>query len=283
MGRPAKNPEHPLTRLRKALSTPTQEITRALFSRKVGIPEATIKAIETGKFKLSDKNAAQIAAVTGVNPKCLIDSSLPLADQMGRPFEEQGPPHSDAFYLGEYLDLKELFCAAVEVAEEKQKYVVFSFVFQQWLEETSEILGLREAVTNKLLVGYPLQCFAAIPKYFWPTEPKRRDDLVKRVKRFEAEFAVEFTKTLFPEMRATSSKMLADQLINAEAEPATANAEPAKKRIMTKRLQELVTSLARAVVELGVNFAKFHWDLRRKMIEEAKASLQKQPKRLQTR
>ena len=87
MGRPAKNPDHPLTRLRKALSTRTQEMTRALFSKKVGIPEPTIKAIETGKFKLSDKNAAQIASVTKVHPQCLIDPSLPLEDYMGVPLE----------------------------------------------------------------------------------------------------------------------------------------------------------------------------------------------------
>ena len=51
MGRPSKNPEHPLVRLRKALSTTTQQMTRAHFSRKVGIPETTIKAIESGTFK----------------------------------------------------------------------------------------------------------------------------------------------------------------------------------------------------------------------------------------
>src|SRR6516162_9079697 len=99
MGRPTKNAGHPLVRLRKALSTPTQEMTRARFSKKVGIPEATIKAIETGKFKMSDKHAAQIAAETKVNPECLLDPSLPLADYMGVTWEEETKPF--AAYFGD--------------------------------------------------------------------------------------------------------------------------------------------------------------------------------------
>src|SRR5215831_13459826 len=107
MGRPAKNPEHPLTRLRRALSTPTQEMTRALFSKKVGISEATIKAIETGKFKISDKHAAQIATVTKVNPKCLVDPSLPLTDYMGISMEEETGPIA-AYFGDDFLDAKAL-------------------------------------------------------------------------------------------------------------------------------------------------------------------------------
>jgi DNA-binding XRE family transcriptional regulator len=279
MGRPAKNPEHPLTRLRKALSTPTQEMTRALFSKKVGIPEATIKAIETGKFKISDKNAAQIASVTGVDPKCLMDSSLPLEDPFGIGLYKGGVKPL-ALYLGdEYLDIKELFCTSVEVAEEKNKRAVFFFLFQRWLEETSEILGLQKAITNKLLDRYPLQCFAAIPKYFWPKDRKKRKDMDERVTRFEKELTVEIVRRLVPEMRAIDTKTIADELSNFKAF-STDESVP-------KQLTEIHAAFAYAIAEgdlaayaiANLDFPKLHWDLRKKMIEEAKESLQKQPKR----
>ena len=241
MGRPAKNPEHPLTRLRKVLSTSNQEMTRARFSKKVGIPEATIKAIETGKFKISDKNAAQIASVTKVDHKCLMDPSLPLTDYMGLPLE--GQPFS-TLYSGDFRDLKALFDGAFEAAQEKQKQAIFSFLFQRWLEETSEILGLRTAIADKLQERYPVQCFAAIPKYFWPKDRKKRKDMDKRVTKFEEEFYAGLKKVLSPPDETDSSVL--------------------------NFLRE------------SFGFGDPAWDLRKKMIEEAKASLQKEPKGRQT-
>jgi hypothetical protein len=238
MGRPAKNPDHPLTRLRKVLSTPNQEMTRTLFSKKVGIPEATIKAIETGKFKISAMNAAQIASVTKVDPKCLMDPGLPLTDYVGLPLE--GQPYS-AYFSGEFRDIRALFDTAFEVAIEKQKEAVFSFLFQRWLEETSKILGLSPAITDKLQERYPTQCFVAIPGYFWPKARKKRKDMEKCVEEFEEELYVKLKNAL-------------------------------------SRLDESRHSV-RDYVRQRLGFGDVAWDLRKKMIEEAKASLQKQPKR----
>jgi DNA-binding XRE family transcriptional regulator len=251
MGRPAKNPEHPLTKLRKALSTPSQQMTRALFSKKVGIPETTIKAIETGKFKISDKNAAQIASVTKVNPKCLMDPSLPLTDYLGVPLT--GQPFAD--FLGdEYLDVKALFDTAFEVAEEKGKQTVFSFLFQRWLEETSQILGLGVAIRDKLQEGYPVQCFAAIPQYFWPKDRKKRQDINQRVNRFEEELDTEILK-----------KVTTDQ------------------KALLGRSPDIFDLLMEGKLRNDLYYADVAWDLRKKMIEEAKASPQKEPKGPQTR
>jgi hypothetical protein len=253
MGRPAKNPEHPLTRLRKALSTPTQEMTRALFSKKVGIPEATIKAIETGKFKLSDKNAAQIASVTKVDPKCLMDPSLPLTDYLGVPLDGQTKPFA-AYFENEFFDIKALFDAGLEVAEEKQKQAVFSFLFQRWLEETSDILGLRPSIVEKLLERYPKECFAAVPHYFWPKAREKQEDLQKRVKNFEKELRDEFAK-LMPEAVRTAAESVVDD----------------------HSLRAFIKSLARSFVREEFDYAGAALELRRKKIEEAKASLRKQP------
>jgi hypothetical protein len=271
MGRPAKYPEHPLTRLRKALSTPTQEMTRALFSKKVGIPEATIKAIETGKFKLSDKNAAQIASVTKVHPRCLTDPSLPITDYMGVRFQGVRKPFA-AYFGDDFLDITVLVETASEVAAEKGKQAVFLFLFQRWLEETSEILGLGPSITNQLLKQYPNECFGAIPRYFWPKDRKKREDLSKRVNRFQEELTLELAK-LLPE--TPDIKPLREQSENIMAEIAKKKSPESVAQSVMALLERFIQSAVRA----DINYDELYLPLLRKKIEEAKASLQKQPKR----
>ena len=255
MGRPAKNPEHPLTRLRKKLSTQTQEMTRARFSKKVGLSPHHIKAIETGKYEISAKDAAQIASVEKVDPKCLMDPSLPLTDYLGIPFEGETKPF--AARLGdEYYDIEALFETGYQVAEEKEKQTVFSFLFRRWLEETSEILGLGPAITNKLQQQYPIQCFAAIPEYFWPKDQKKREDLVKRVNGFEKELRSEFEK-LMPEPVRTHAESVVDD----------------------QSFRVLIKSLVQSVLQGDFDYARASLELRRKKIDEAKASLRKEPRR----
>jgi hypothetical protein len=275
MGRPAKNLEHPLTRLRKALSTPTQEMTRALFSKMVGIPETTIKAIETGKFKISDKHAAQIASVTKVNRRCLMNPGLPITDWMGVRFEGVRKPFA-AYFGDEFFDVKALVDTASEVAQEKGKQAVFLSLFQRWLEETSEILGLGPSITNKLLKEYPNECFGAIPRYFWPKDRKKREDLAKRVKSFQEELSLELAK-LLPEMADT--KTLRDQLKNIiMAEMADKKNPQSIRQSKIAFLERLVQS----VVREDINYVELYLPLVRKKIEDAKASLQKQSKHSQT-
>jgi hypothetical protein len=286
MGRPAKNPEHPLTRLRKALSTPTQEMTRTLFSKKVGIPEPTIKAIETGKFKISEKNAAQISSATKIDPNCLMDPSLPLTDYLGFPLE--GYPV--AALLGEeFVDVKALVETALKVAEEKGKKAVFLFSFQQWLEEASEILGLGPAITYELQEEYPIQCFGAIPEYFWPKDRKKRKEVEKHAKRFEKELAAEITEALSPPEETTPGEITLEDMEREETaklNPEEVNTDPESFFDHWQEAQELALERYCKVLQerspkgfhrFVERYADVAWDLRKKMIEEAKGSLQKGP------
>jgi DNA-binding XRE family transcriptional regulator len=250
-------------------------MTRALFSKKVGIPEATIKAIETGKFKISDKNAAQIASVTKVNPKCLMDPSLPLADYMGIPLEGLKKPFA-AYFGDELLDIKALVDAALEVADEKRKQTVFSFLFQRWLEETSEILGLGPSITDKLLEGYPKECFGMIPRYFWPKDRKKREDLAKCVKSFQDELSLELAKVL-PE--TDDRKPLVDQFENIMTEIAKKKDPQSVRQSKIAFLERFVQS----VVRQDIDYGELYLPLLRKKIEEARASFEKEPKRSRTR
>jgi hypothetical protein len=262
-------------------------MTRAIFSKRVGIPEPTIKAVETGKFKLSAKNAAQIASATKVDPNCLMDPSLPLTDLLGEPMEDQ--PFA-AYFIEEFLDVRALLDTAFEVAEEKKKRAVFSFLFQRWLEETSEILGLGPAIANKLQEKYPIQCFGAIPKYFWPKDRKKRKQVDMHVKRFEKEHTAEVTKALSPPEETIPGEMTLEEMEREETaklNPEEVNTDPEAFLERWLKAQEVALERHFKVLEersrkrshrFIQSYADVAWDLRKKMIEEAKASLQKQPK-----
>lgn len=72
MPRPPKNPDHPLTRLRKLLSTTDLEMTRLMFAKRFGIPLESLKAIERGTYLLTVKTAQRIEAVVGVSAGSLL-------------------------------------------------------------------------------------------------------------------------------------------------------------------------------------------------------------------
>ena len=136
------------------------------------------------------------------------------------------------------------------------KQAVFSFLFQRWLEETSEILGLGPSITDKLLEEYPGECFAAIPHYFWPKDRKKQEDLSRRAKRFEKELRGEFEKLMPEPVRSLGQAVVDDQSLRA-----------------------YIKSLAISLLGGEFDHAGAAFELRRKKIEEAKASRQKQPKR----
>jgi len=266
MGRPTKNAEHPLVRLRKALSTSTQQMTRTRFSKKVGIAESTIKGIESDTFKLSPKHAAQISSATNVSPKCLMDPGMPLVDILGAPIEEGKALFAANFDdQCEFEDLRVLFEAALEVAEEKNKHSVFSFLFQQWLEETSEILGLRSAITDKLLESYPLKCFGAISNRFWPRDQRKRRDVKEAVAKFESDVlvkAIMLRSLKVPEHLKTE---FFEHMTTGFAEEVASLAKGTQGR----HARYMIEGSSKANLK---DSSKAYWDLRRKMIEEAKAS-----------
>jgi hypothetical protein len=137
-------------------------------------------------------------------------------------------------------------------------------LFQRWLEETSEILGLGPSIADKLQERYPIECFAAIPKYFWPKDRKKRKDMDKRVKWFEQVLTAEIVRASNPPLETTTYREeFLERWLNVD---------------------ELSTEgLAGKILRGDFSYADVAWDLRKKMIEEAKASLQKEPKRSRTR
>jgi hypothetical protein len=86
--RKPKDENHPLTRLRKILSEDGTEVTRELFAKRTGIPSGSIKALETGLYRLSPALAKKITFATGVNTNSILkrNNRDRLLDVFGRPY-----------------------------------------------------------------------------------------------------------------------------------------------------------------------------------------------------
>ena len=92
MPRPPKNPDHPLTRLRRLLSDRSgQNVTREVFADRVGIPAWSIRAIEVGMYQMTDQVAARIAEHFGLNKESWLRGDDPLLDVDGRVYDPLGP------------------------------------------------------------------------------------------------------------------------------------------------------------------------------------------------
>src|SRR5262245_49254688 len=90
MGRPPKNPNHPVTRLRRQISTPANPVTREILAERAGVSAPTLRDIETGKFQLTEAVAERIMLATGVSIQSLLRGEEPLKDI----FDEKLSPQS---------------------------------------------------------------------------------------------------------------------------------------------------------------------------------------------
>jgi hypothetical protein len=155
MGRPSKNPNHPLVRLRKALSTPSVTMTRAMLAERTGIPEPTLHDIELGKFNLTSTVVMKIATATGVHPQSLSNGDDPLLSLDGLPFiPEYVPDKANRDFLASmpfYEEtIRHVFLTAWQTAKEKHKGVIFAYSFGVWLETTLKALALKDACIGAL-------------------------------------------------------------------------------------------------------------------------------------
>jgi plasmid maintenance system antidote protein VapI len=88
-----KDPTNPITRLRKALSTPQFDVTRKIFAERYRLPLDSITALERGTYRLNNEMAVRISSATGVSFTSLFLNQEPLRDWKGRVVTpETGPP-----------------------------------------------------------------------------------------------------------------------------------------------------------------------------------------------
>ena len=154
MARSPNDPNHPLVRLRAILSTPktkkvpANEMSREKFAKKTGIPAASLKDIENGKFKLSHDAAMKIVGTFGVHWDGLMGKG-PLLDLEGFPFSKNSPK---PVYLQPHEEdaLEQLCLAAWEVAIANKRGILVEYSFEMWLLKTFEEFGLKTALSEKL-------------------------------------------------------------------------------------------------------------------------------------
>jgi transcriptional regulator with XRE-family HTH domain len=155
MPRRAQNPHNVLTRLRRQLSTPDHVVTREELAQRTGIPLGSIKALESGRYRLTNELALRVSLAVPVNPTDLFKSADPLRDFTGRPLSADSKRLEElqAPYISERPGFEtDQFVARVafEAAEKKLAGMQFRFLFREALTETTKLLGLDSIVAEEL-------------------------------------------------------------------------------------------------------------------------------------
>src|SRR4029077_10736791 len=123
--------------------------------QRTGVPLGSIKALESGKYALTQQIALRIGFGVPVNPIDLFKGADPLRDFTGRPLsagskmleELRAPylPERSGFQTDQFV-AKTIF----EAAEKQLVAIQFRFLFHEALVETAELLGLTALVAEEL-------------------------------------------------------------------------------------------------------------------------------------
>jgi DNA-binding XRE family transcriptional regulator len=193
MGRPSKNRNHPIVRLRKALSTPNQEMTREMLAKKVGVPVTSLRDLELERYKLTPEVALKISFATGVDYESLLRGDDPLLDLAGDPLSSKSKTWlNDAWGSKDRRTYEVLLGCLLKAAEKKKGLAVkVGLSFSQWIQEASLAFGLDQSVFEEFFAlpdgvydqeintGIIPDCF--FPR--WMAEERRRKAMDERARR----------------------------------------------------------------------------------------------------
>jgi hypothetical protein len=162
MPRKPKDPNNPITRLRRQLSSLNQPFTRQMFADRYGFSVETLKALETGRYKLSQGVAIKIAVAVGVDAQSLLENQDPLLDWVGQPVTPDTKPALRNLHLNANSRLDFLINAAFNAARKHPKgdrSALFVLLFDYWLADVMGELDVRSEFWDELWGGtgeYPL-------------------------------------------------------------------------------------------------------------------------------
>jgi hypothetical protein len=145
MPRTPKDPNNPITKLRRQLSTPHQAVTRQMFGKHYGFSAETLKALETGRYKLSERVALKIAVAVGVDADSLLKNQDPLLDWHGNPVTPNTKPRLRKLNLNANHRLDYLINAAFNAARKHpngDQSPLFVLLFDYWLADTMVEMGV---------------------------------------------------------------------------------------------------------------------------------------------
>jgi transcriptional regulator with XRE-family HTH domain len=159
---------HPLAVLRQTIGLTQKELAALLKCSR-----QAVQAIELDELPLSERTAANIARVTGVNAMWLAagNPKAPIEDMLGKPYtldtfartqaNVNGPiPHVDATHALIYLWLGGLLATilgAIESGERSLCYLKVSKTLEQLRKEFRPHRGLLHEVVNRFPRGGPVR------------------------------------------------------------------------------------------------------------------------------
>jgi hypothetical protein len=161
--------------VRRALSTAHDEVTRKDLSKRTGIPEASIKDIETGVYKMTPEVAMRVSLGTGVDPESLMRGDEQLWDVWGLPFTRASKKPQTLGWSEELTEsISLLFEAILTAAKEKNAIRQFHFLFDAWISEIVPALGISKEVFEQLKkIGDRLDPDFSVPEAVLPREAKK--------------------------------------------------------------------------------------------------------------
>ena len=195
MGRPPKNGDHVLVRLRKELSTPDRKFTRAMLAARIGVSASGIRDIECEKFQLTEAVAQRIMLATGVSVHSLFNQDDPLKDIAGEPFDRDISPlvggkhisYQEGFAMDAMLEI------AIRTADKMKKGKMFYQLFKEWLPKALDTIGATSAMKTTLNRNLGIFDPAEVPDALQPTDP--------RIKQLWEETSKELSRMRFEEFK----------------------------------------------------------------------------------
>jgi transcriptional regulator with XRE-family HTH domain len=162
--------------LRRALSTPHDEVTRKDLSNRTGIPEASIKDIETGVYKMTPDVAMRVSLGTGVDPDSLMRGDEQLRDVLDLPLTRASKKPQALGWSEELTEsISLLFVAILTAAKEKNALRQFHFLFDAWISEIVPALRIENEVFKQLnKIGDRLDPDFSVPEAVLPREAKAK-------------------------------------------------------------------------------------------------------------
>ena len=153
MPRTPKNPNNPITKLRRQLSSQNQPLTREMFAKRYGFSAESVKALETGRYQLTEEFAIKIAIAVGVDASCLLENRDPMVDWHGNPITPETKPalrHLD-FNPNQRLEflVKAAFAAAKKHPKDDRS-ARFVVLFDFWLANVMRELDVIGPFWNEL-------------------------------------------------------------------------------------------------------------------------------------
>jgi len=256
MGRPLKNSDHPLARLRTQLST-SHQMTRAELSKKTGVPEASLKDIELGKYKLTKGIAIKISLATGVSAESLMEGDDPLLDICARPVSKESLRWDYLASAPLYQEARKQLCeAAWECALKRRVGLLMWYSFENWLAKTVRTFGLEALLAEKLTERLGLFDPQEMPSKFRP----KKKHLAVQWKRFEEQM-----------------KRFVAQLENEEDQRRLLQNQPDPPVVMSPNLSQ--SEIRQMFLEMGI---EYETRLRREACHKTRDSLKLSGKRVRS-